>query len=78
LLQQAAELDEVNKLFRGILTNELVDEIVALIPNEWLMKDAPFANADEHRNAYATFLKTRILHSEIFVKQAQDARAGLI
>jgi hypothetical protein len=78
LLPQANKLVEVDKQFRTILTNELIDEIVSLIPNEWLMIDAPFANADEHKNAYATFLKTRILHSQIFVKQAQDARARLI
>jgi hypothetical protein len=54
----------------------LIDEIVELIPAEWLMADSPFTSAEEHRNAYATFLKTRILHSEIFVKthnmQEQD------
>jgi hypothetical protein len=78
LLQQAAHLDDVDKEFKNILTDELINEIVSLIPNEWMMTDAPFASAEEHRDAYATFLKTRILHSQIFVKDAQHAKAILI
>ena len=78
LLKQAGRLEEVDKEFRGILSDELIDEIVELLPAEWLMADAPFNSVEEHRNAYAIFLKTRILHSEIFVKDAQHARAGLI
>ena len=74
LLKQAGKLDEVDKEFSGILSDELIDRIVSLIPAEWLMIDAPSNSIEEHRNAYATFLKTRILHSEIFVNEVQHAR----
>ncbi|CAN5851288.1 hypothetical protein BH11BAC4_BH11BAC4_24660 [soil metagenome] len=78
LLPQATKLAETDTLFKHILTSELIDSVVALIPVEWLVTGSPFGTADEHRKAYATFLKTRIAHSAIFIKEAQDARATLI
>ena len=78
LLAQASQLDEADKQFRSILTDKLIDDIVSLVPADWLMIDSPFPSAQEHRNAYAEFLKTRISHSEIFVKEAQHAREELI
>jgi hypothetical protein len=78
LLSMASALTETDKEFRSILNADLIDEIVAGIPGEWLIVDSPFTSVDQHRDAYAEFLKTRILHSEIFVKHAQDERAGLI
>jgi len=78
LLLEAGKLDTVERQFRTILTEELIDEIVLLIPDEWLIIDSPFASAHDHRSAYAKFLKTRILHSGIFVKEAQHARERLI
>ncbi|TCK84757.1 HipA family kinase [Albibacterium bauzanense] len=74
LLPYATELDAVNEEFRSILTDELIDSIVSLIPDKWLITDSPFTSAEEHRQVYAQFLKTRIAHSEIFVNEAQNAR----
>ena len=78
LLPVASRLDEVNKKAKQILTDDFIDAVVALIPADWLGNSSIFNSADEHRQAYATFLKTRILHSEIFLKEAQHARAALI
>ncbi|WP_299823515.1 HipA family kinase [uncultured Pontibacter sp.] len=75
LLPKATELEAVNTAFKAILTPERIQAIVALIPDEWLTGgDSPFASADEHRQAYASFLENRVANSEIFVKGAQDAR----
>ncbi|MEO6668833.1 MAG: HipA family kinase [Ferruginibacter sp.] len=74
LLPQATALDEVDAAFRLLLTDELIDSIIKLIPAEWLENGwSPFNTIDEHRAAYASFLKSRILHSNIFVKEAQHA-----
>jgi hypothetical protein len=78
LLPQATELDKADKEFHSILTGKVIDSIVSLIPGEWLATPSPFGSVDEHRNAYAIFLKTRQAHSEIFIKEAQHARAILI
>jgi hypothetical protein len=78
LLPQATALDTADREMRALLSPELIRSVVALIPDDWLMDDAPFASPEEHREAYARFLLTRIDHSDIFVKEAQDARAALI
>jgi len=78
LLAAASELESVDQDFKAILTNELIDGIVQLIPEDWLLKDSPFSSPEEHRAAYGEYLKLRIAHSEIFVKEAINARESLI
>ncbi|WP_162426001.1 HipA family kinase [Pontibacter pudoricolor] len=79
LLPQATELDAVDSQFKAILTPERIQAIVALIPEEWLTTiESPFETAQEHRQAYAHFINTRIAHSETFTKEAQHARKALI
>jgi hypothetical protein len=78
LLPWATELDEVDLAFRTILTPDLIGEIVALVPVEWLGGESIFDSAEQHRQAYAEFLNTRIAHSEIFLKEAQNARQTAI
>jgi hypothetical protein len=79
LLPQATALNEVDAAFRLLLTSKKIDEIVNLIPDEWLEHAAsPFNSVEQHRQAYASFLKLRIHHSEIFVKEAQHAATTFI
>ncbi len=77
LLPQASELDVVDDAFKAILTPQLVDSVLALIPDEWLNEDT-FETSAAQRAAYATFLNTRISNSTVFVKEAQHARETLI
>lgn len=78
LLQQAGELEAVDKAFRKIYTEEIIRNIVAAVPDEWLLTDAPFTDADAHREAYSNFLIKRTANSEIFLKEAIHAREALI
>ncbi|MNT82696.1 hypothetical protein D3C72_2224620 [compost metagenome] len=78
MLPLATELEAVNKEFTPLLTNELIEAIAALIPDEWLKDEDSFESPEEHRQAYIHFLTTRIAQSDIFVKAAEDAREGLI
>lgn len=78
LLPQASQLDEVNGEFKAILSKELIQNIVSLIPDEWLEDEPAFQSINEHRQAYIEFLETRIAHSEIFVKEAKNAREAII
>jgi len=74
LLPRATELAAVDPGFRSILTLERINNIVSLVPDDWLVTDAPFQSAAEHRNAYIRFLELRIANSAIFLKEAQHAR----
>ena len=78
LLSQASELETVDAEFRAILTPQKIREIVAIIPDEWLTASVPDETAEERRQVYAQFLESRIATSEIFVKEAQNARQSLI
>jgi len=78
LLPWASELEAVDAEFSQIITKKLIQSIVNLIPAEWLCEERSFNSAEEHRNAYARFLELRIANSEIFVKEAQNARQSLI
>lgn len=78
MLRKASMLEQVDADFRQRLTHEKIDEIVALIPNDWLQWPGHYETPEELRNAYATFLKTRLDNSQIFVSNAIDARRNIV
>lgn len=74
LLRHASLLEEVNAEFSKRLAGGVIPAVVSLIPDDWLLRDSPFESADEHRQAYISYLQARLSASEIFVKGARDAR----
>lgn len=74
LLPQATLLDEADRLAREVLTEERLREIVNLIPDEWLEWRHTEESPAEIRDVYFHFLQTRLLHSQLFLKHAGDAR----
>lgn len=78
LLPQATLLEEVNKDFKRILTEEKIREIVGLVPDDWLhWNDSP-GTPQEIRDVYIRFLIDRIAHSDTFINEARHARQTLI
>lgn len=78
LLPQASVLAETDTVFKQLLTPEALEGIVNLIPEDWLQWEEVEDTAAELRNVYLQFLLTRLNHSEIFIKEAQNAREKLI
>jgi hypothetical protein len=78
LLPWASELEVADKEIHTLLNENILHNIVALIPDEWLMKDAPFNSVGEHRKAYEDFLVKRFFYSYHFIKEAQHAREILV
>jgi hypothetical protein len=78
LLPQASEMGGADILLKSILTEDRIRAIVDLVPDEWLVQDAPEESAEERRQVYFDFLVTRTQQSQIFVKAAEDARKALI
>ena len=78
LLPEATELALTDTLFHTLLTADRIRSIVNMIPEEWLGIDAPFESKEQHREAYITYLTTRLDHSKQLVKEAQYARESLI
>ncbi|MBC5837726.1 HipA family kinase [Flavobacterium muglaense] len=78
LLPQASDLEAIDTAFKKLLTPEVLTAIVALIPTDWLQWEDVDATPEELRTVYLQFLTTRLNHSEIFIKEAQNAREKLI
>jgi hypothetical protein len=74
LLRQASELETVDAEARQILTPERIQTIVDLVPDEWLTSEDSTESAQSQREIYVRFLETRLANSEIFVKEAQNAK----
>ncbi len=74
LLPQAAYLEEVNEEFKLILNTDLITNIVATIPDEWLQWEDTDLKPDQIREVYTQFLLTRLNNSDIFVNEAKNAR----
>ncbi|MBC7605667.1 MAG: aminotransferase class I and II [Burkholderiales bacterium] len=78
LLPQANLLVETDAAFKQILSEELLQNIVSLIPTTWLCWEDVEENPEQLRAIYLEFLLIRLEHSEIFIKEAQNAREALI
>lgn len=78
LLPQASKLEETDAAFKALLTEEKIRGIVALLPDEWLQWEGADQLPEEIREIYIQFLLTRLQNSDIFIKQAQNARKALI
>ncbi len=78
LLPVASRLDEADALLKPRLTPDILEAILAAIPDLWLGDDPLFATQEEHRAAYLAYLLDRLEASHIFVEEAQNARARLV
>ena len=74
LLPQASQLAEANAFAHEVLTDEFFQNLVQLIPEDWLQWNDADESPEEIRIVYFQFLKTRLANSEIFLKEAQNAR----
>lgn len=74
LLSAASELEGADEFMRSRLTDEVIDRAVDSIPQDWLEASGTDASADEQRETYRNFLKSRVLNSQIFVSHAIGVR----
>lgn len=78
LLPRASQLEEADRFAKSVLTEDVLRSIVAQLPDDWLEWEETDLSPDAIRAVYVDFLLTRLAHSSLFVKHAQDARAALI
>lgn len=77
LLPRASRMLEADSVMRRHITPELLDAVVELIPDDWLLRAEPEIPIDEQRRVYRTFLRRRLENSKIFVDYAIQARSNL-
>lgn len=78
LLRDASMLVEADAEMSKRITPEVIDAVVAAIPDTWLLQASEEISPDEQRRVYAEFLKTRLSNSHIFVNHAREARNALV
>lgn len=74
LLPFANDIEATAARLRTRLTPEVVQQVVAQIPDSWLV-DAPFASPAQHREAYVQYLLRRLESSQAFTAEAVRARS---
>jgi hypothetical protein len=77
LLRYATDVKAAGQKFKPMLSQDLLQSIVAPIPDDWLNGEPFFASINNHREAYIDFLLKRIESSNIFEQEAIRARANL-
>jgi hypothetical protein len=60
------------------VTPELVSEVLALVPDEWLAQDEGFGSPDEVRAAYAAFFAARLSGSRQWTEALEATRAARV
>ncbi len=74
LLERADRLEAASEEIRAVLDPTAIEQIIASIPEEWLMEEEGFLEPAEKRTAYVRFLTTKLANIELLVKEAADAR----
>lgn len=74
LLPFANDLQAVDLNMTQRLTPEIIDSIVKLIPDSWLV-NSPFSSNTEHRDAYVDYLTKRLESPRLFFEEAIRARS---
>lgn len=75
LLPAAADLRAADAALAPLITAALIGDIVAAIPEPWLLTDPAFTSVADVRAAYSEFLTTRLEAPRLFVEEATNARA---
>jgi hypothetical protein len=78
LLPPASMLKEADAALSSLVTPDVVNDILSLIPDSWMAADSLFKNADDTRRAYAEYLLRRLDAPRLFAEEAERARASLI
>lgn len=74
MLPFAGSLAEADAVCKPKLSEAFFAQIVAQIPDAWLVTDSPYEEAADHRRGYVEYLTHRLEKSHLFVEAAEQAR----
>lgn len=78
LLKNASLVEQVDAEFRDFFNNENLENVLSIIPDEWLVDEERDLTADQAREVYVTFLKGRVANSNNFIEQILNERKNSI
>lgn len=74
LLPKATQLSEVGQEIKAAINAEKIAEIIAVLPENWLLSESDAMSPQEMRAAYEAFLNSKISILDELIKTANDAR----
>ncbi len=74
LLERATMINEAAEELKAILKPTLIEHIVSLIPEDWLIDESTSLSSDSKREAYKDFLNIRISNLNLIVKEVADVQ----
>ncbi len=74
MLPKATQLDQAAVEIKEALTEANVNEIVSVIPEDFLIDESTDLSPDEIRTAYIEYINSRLSQIDVLVKEAEDAR----
>ncbi|MGH7928776.1 MAG: HipA family kinase [Candidatus Binatia bacterium] len=75
LLRCAGSLREVDERMTARMTREIIDRIVKLIPDAWLVAESSLGGRNRQRDAYVEYLVSRLEPPHLFLEEAIRARS---
>jgi hypothetical protein len=75
LLESAGALQEADAKMAERITPEIIDNIVKLIPDGWLVGGSLFTSPEQYRDAYIEYLHRRLAEPRDFLEEAIRARS---
>ncbi|MGE5797808.1 MAG: HipA family kinase [Ignavibacteria bacterium] len=77
LLKAAGLLEDSDEELRKKISEELISNIINMIPAEWFSGDSAFGSTDQYRDAYIEYLLNRLEHRHFFLEEAIRAKSLL-
>ena len=74
LLGRANHLQEAAAEIQSLVDRSKIEDIIAVIPEEWLIEETDNLQPHEKRTAYVDFLTTKLGNIELLAKEALNAR----
>ena len=78
LLRYASDIAAADADLSRQVNDDVIRQIVELIPESWLVSEPGFADSAEHRAAYVAYLLGRLAAPRAFVEETIDAHAKLV
>jgi len=76
MLPDAGSVTEADRALRPLVTPELLDQVLALVPDEWL--DPVFDSPAAARAAYGQFFTARLAQADEWVPELEATRAARV
>ncbi len=78
MLNRATQLDSASQEIQSTLSPETIKNIVAVIPDDWLVEEGEDISSEEKKEVYVSVITTRLSNIDLLAKEATDARQASV